>query len=45
MYVCCTQKPDSITVFSCFSGPLFSFDVHEDIRLINDASVERDDVC
>ena len=27
-----------------FVGPLFSFDVHEDVRLVNDASVERDEV-
>lgn len=25
------------------SGPLFSFDVHEDIRLVNDASVEKNE--
>ncbi|GAB1598050.1 protein FAM50A-like [Argonauta hians] len=25
------------------SGPLFNFDVHEDIRLINDATVEKDE--
>lgn len=25
------------------SGPLFSFDVHDDVRLISDASVERDE--
>lgn len=25
------------------SGPLFSFDVHDDIRLTNDASVEKDE--
>lgn len=29
----------------CSSGPLFSFDVHDDVRLISDASVERDEVC
>ena len=29
---------------TCFSGPLFSFDVHEDVRLVNDAAVERDEV-
>ncbi len=27
-----------------FVGPLFSFDVHDDIRLINDATVEKDEV-
>ena len=27
------------------SGPLFSFDVHEDVRMISDASVEKDEVC
>ena len=26
------------------SGPLFSFDVHDDVRLIGDASVEKDEV-
>lgn len=25
------------------SGPLFHFDVHEDVRLINDARVEKDE--
>lgn len=25
------------------SGPLFNFDVHEDVRLISDASVEKDE--
>ncbi|KAF8950687.1 hypothetical protein BGZ46_004388, partial [Entomortierella lignicola] len=25
------------------SGPLFSFDVHEDIRLTNDANIEKDE--
>ncbi|OTF74210.1 XAP-5-like protein [Euroglyphus maynei] len=25
------------------SGPLFSFDVHEDVRLVSDATVERDE--
>lgn len=25
-------------------GPLFSFDVHDDIRLVNDATVEKDEV-
>ncbi|KAJ9599050.1 hypothetical protein L9F63_010507, partial [Diploptera punctata] len=25
------------------SGPLFTFDVHDDIRLVNDASVEKED--
>ncbi|XP_031565192.1 protein FAM50A-like isoform X2 [Actinia tenebrosa] len=25
------------------SGPLFSFDVHEDVRMINDATVEKDE--
>ena len=27
------------------SGPLFSFDVHEDVRLVTDANVEKDEVC
>jgi protein FAM50 len=26
------------------SGPLFHFDVHEDIRMVNDARVEKDEV-
>ena len=26
------------------SGPLFHFDVHEDVRLINDARIEKDEV-
>lgn len=26
------------------SGPLFHFDVHDDIRLVNDARVEKDEV-
>lgn len=26
------------------SGPLFHFDVHDDVRLINDARVEKDEV-
>ena len=26
------------------SGPLFSFDVHEDIRMTNDAKIEKDEV-
>ncbi|KAK3728745.1 hypothetical protein QZH41_012097, partial [Actinostola sp. cb2023] len=25
------------------SGPLFSFDVHEDVRMVNDATVEKDE--
>lgn len=25
------------------SGPLFSFDVHDDVRLVNDATVEKDE--
>jgi len=27
------------------SGPLFSFDVHDDVRLMNDALIEKDEVC
>jgi len=27
------------------SGPLFSFDVHDDVRLVNDAQIEKDEVC
>lgn len=26
------------------SGPLFSFDVHDDVRLLADATVEKDEV-
>lgn len=26
------------------SGPLFNFDVHDDVRLIQDATVEKDEV-
>lgn len=26
------------------SGPLFNFDVHDDVRMVNDASVEKDEV-
>ena len=26
------------------SGPLFSFDVHDDVRLVTDATVEKDEV-
>ena len=25
------------------SGPLFSFDVHDDVRMVNDARVEKDE--
>lgn len=25
------------------SGPLFHFDVHDDIRLVNDATIEKDE--
>ncbi len=25
------------------SGPLFNFDVHDDVRLVSDASVEKDE--
>lgn len=30
----------------CFSlpGPLFNFDVHDDVRLLSDATVEKDEV-
>jgi protein FAM50 len=27
------------------SGPLFSFDVHDDVRMLHDATKERDEVC
>lgn len=33
-----------VMVVYVISGPLFSFDVHDDVRLINDASIERDEV-
>ena len=26
------------------SGPLFNFDVHDDVRMVQDASVEKDEV-
>ena len=26
------------------SGPLFNFDVHDDVRMMQDASVEKDEV-
>ncbi|CAH2317143.1 FAM50A [Pelobates cultripes] len=26
------------------SGPLFNFDVHEDVRLLSDATVEKDEI-
>jgi protein FAM50 len=26
------------------SGPLFNFDVHDDVRLVHDATVEKDEV-
>lgn len=26
------------------SGPLFSFDVHDDVRIVGDASLEKDEV-
>lgn len=25
------------------SGPLFNFDVHDDVRMVNDARVEKDE--
>lgn len=27
------------------SGPLFKFDAQEDVRLVSDATVEKDEVC
>lgn len=33
-----------IRLFWLSPGPLFSFDVHDDIRLVNDATVEKDEV-
>lgn len=45
------EKLDAQTFSTCWfslvrlsSGPLFSFDVHDDIRLVNDATVEKDEV-
>lgn len=35
---------DLVWSVSSPSGPLFSFDVHDDIRLVNDATVEKDEV-
>lgn len=31
-------------VFFSSPGPLFNFDVHEDIRMTSDATVEKDEV-
>ena len=46
---CCTQHHSFydfiINKARGKSGPLFSFDVHDDVRLIGDASVEKDEVC
>ena len=44
LYTCCSLSEYLQCCQTGFTGPLFSFDVHEDIRLINDASVERDEV-
>jgi hypothetical protein len=37
----------SLCVYMCMcrgkSGPLFHFDVHEDVRTINDARIEKDE--
>ena len=41
-FCCCTCSPMIITLLH--PGPLFSFDVHEDVRLLNDAAVEKDEV-
>ena len=27
------------------SGPMFNFDVHDDVRLVADATIEKDEVC
>ena len=50
--VCCVFMKVCVCVRACVftwhcssSGPLFSFDVHEDVRLVNDAGVEKDEVC
>ena len=37
------ERPEVQSLLFCI-GPLFSFDVHDDVRLVNDASVERDEV-
>lgn len=48
--LCCPVDCDAACVLKeslvcvCSSGPLFSFDVHDDIRLVNDATVEKDEV-
>lgn len=34
-------RPDSS---SLPAGPLFNFDVHDDVRLLSDATVEKDEV-
>lgn len=38
----CSERLFFLLLFH--SGPLFSFDVHDDIRLVNDATVEKDEV-
>ena len=40
----CSVCAQEALVCVCFPGPLFSFDVHDDIRLVNDATVEKDEV-
>lgn len=32
-----------IILFHFVTGPLFNFDVHEDVRLLSDATVEKDE--
>lgn len=44
MYRCTAQDQRQLPVCCFFTGPLFSFDVHDDIRLVNDATVEKDEV-
>ena len=41
---CLIEKKKGFQLFFVKLGPLFSFDVHDDVRLINDASIERDEV-
>ncbi len=42
--MCCISVGTEMRLFWFSSGPLFSFDVHDDIRLVNDATVEKDEV-
>uniref|UniRef100_A0A8C1XTC2 Family with sequence similarity 50 member A n=1 Tax=Cyprinus carpio TaxID=7962 RepID=A0A8C1XTC2_CYPCA len=43
-FLCCISVYGTELRLSSFSsGPLFNFDVHDDIRLVNDATVEKDE--